>query len=251
MNNPVAFTLFGLDIRWYAIIISLGMVLGVILAVRRAKNFGFTQDGVLDIVLIGIPAAIIGARAYYVIFEWDRYAGDFMAMINIRGGGMAIHGGVIAGILAGYIVCKRKKLSPLKALDLFAPSIILGQAIGRWGNFMNNEAHGGVTDLPWAIPVNGQMVHPTFLYESIADFLIFLFLLYFDKKYKKTDSEVFLLYGIFYSLARFFIEGMRTDSLYIGDTGIRTAQLISVVIILVFSGLFYLSRRRYSKKRSK
>ncbi len=242
MNNPVAFTIMGLDIRWYAIIISLGMVLGVILALRRAENFGFSKDDVLDLVLIAIPASIIGARTYYVIFEWDRYAGDFFAMINIRGGGMAIHGGVIAGVFAGYLVCRKKKLSPVKGLDLFAPSIILGQAIGRWGNFMNNEAHGGPTDLPWAIPVDGVMVHPTFLYESISNFLVFLFLLYYDKKYKKTDGEVFLLYGILYSIARFFIEGMRTDSLYIA--GLRTAQLISLVIICSFSLLFYFSRRR-------
>ncbi len=242
MNNPVAFTVFGLDIRWYAIIISLGMVLGVILAVHRSEKFGFSNDDVLDLVLIAIPASIIGARMYYVAFEWDRYAGDFLAMINIRGGGMAIHGGVIAGIIAGYLVVRKKKLSALKGLDLFAPSIILGQAIGRWGNFMNNEAHGGVTDLPWAIPVNGQMVHPTFLYESIADFLVFLFLLYYDKKYKKTDGEVFLLYGILYSIARFFIEGMRTDSLYVA--GMRTAQLISIAIIVVFSILFFVIRKR-------
>ncbi len=245
MNDPVAFTIFGLEIRWYAIIISLGMVLGVLLAYRRAKKYGYKGDDVMDFVLYAIPAAIIGARLYYVIFEWDRYAGDFLAIINIRAGGLAIHGGVIGGVLAGYIVARKKGFKFLKVLDLFAPSIILGQAIGRWGNFMNNEAHGGPTDLPWAILVNGQMVHPTFLYESICDFIVFFFLLYYDKNMKKADGEVFLLYGILYSFARFFIEGMRTDSLYIG--GIRTAQLISAIIIICFTVLFYLFRTKKIK----
>ncbi len=247
MNDPVAFTIMGLEIRWYAIIISLGMVLGVLLAQKRAKKYGYKSDDILDLVLFAIPAAIIGARIYYVIFEWDRYAGDFFAMINIRAGGLAIHGGVIGGIIAGYIISKKKGFKFNRILDLFAPSIILGQAIGRWGNFMNNEAHGGPTNLPWAIPVNGQMVHPTFLYESICDFLIFLFLIYYDKNRKKSDGEIFLLYGILYSIARFFIEGMRTDSLYVG--GIRTAQLISVTIIFLFSIIFYVLRKKDRKKQ--
>lgn len=248
MNNPIAFTIFGLEIRWYAMIISLGIVLGVLLAKRRAKHYGFTADDVTDIVLICVPAAIICARIYYVIFEWERYAGDWFAMINIRNGGLAIHGGVIGGVLAGYFLCRVKKRSFVKGVDLIAPSIILGQAVGRWGNFMNNEAHGGPTDLPWAIQVNGQMVHPTFFYESAANLLILLFLLYYDKHHKKADGEVFLLYGILYSLVRFFIEGLRTDSLYIG--GIRTAQLISVIIVVLFTGLFYYVRKRKNQKKA-
>ncbi len=242
MNNPIAFQVFGLEIRWYAIIISLGILLGVILASHRSKKYKLNTDDVLDVVLTALPCAIIGARLYYVAFEWDYYAFDFYKIINIRAGGLAIHGGLIGGILGGYFMCKKKNIKIGQMIDLAAPSLILGQAIGRWGNFMNNEAHGGPTNLPWAIEVNGEMVHPTFLYESLWNFMVFFILLYFDKKYKKSDGETFLLYGILYSLARFFIEGLRTDSLYIAS--FRIAQIISVVTIVLFSLIFIILRKK-------
>lgn len=247
--NPVAFEIFGLEIKWYAILISCGMVLGVALAMYRSKSYAIKSDDVLDIVLFALPAAIVGARLYYVIFEWERYAGDFLAMINIRQGGLAIHGGVIAGVIVGVIVCKKKQISPFKTMDLIAPSLILGQAIGRWGNFMNNEAHGGPTDLPWAINVNGKMVHPTFLYESIWNFIVMFALLIFDKKYKRFDGEVFLLYGILYSAGRFFIEGLRTDSLYIGS--LRVAQLVSLFTIICFGLIIIYKRARLASETRK
>lgn len=242
MNNPVAITVFGIDIMWYGILISLGIILAVMLAMHRAKQKGIKTDDILDIALVAVPVAIICARLYYVIFKWDYYSGNLAEILNIRNGGLAIHGALIGGVLAGLIVCKRKKLKPLFMVDLVAPSLILGQAIGRWGNFMNNEAHGGPTDLPWAIEVDGVKVHPTFLYESLWNLAVMFFLLYYDKHFKKEDGELFFLYGILYSVGRFFIEGLRTDSLYF--MGLRVAQLISLLIIVVFGLGFMILRSR-------
>lgn len=242
MNNPVAITVFGIDIMWYGILISLGIILAVMLAMHRAKQKGIKTDDILDIALVAVPVAIICARLYYVIFNWDYYSGNLAEILNIRNGGLAIHGALIGGVLAGLIVCRRKKLKPLFMVDLVAPSLILGQAVGRWGNFMNNEAHGGPTDLPWAIEVDGVMVHPTFLYESLWNLAVMFFLLYYDKHFKKEDGELFFLYGILYSVGRFFIEGLRTDSLYF--MGLRVAQLISLFIIVVFGLGFMILRSR-------
>ena len=223
--DPVAFQLFGLEIRWYGVLMAVGILLGMFLAIREGKRQGISEDSMLDIFIWSIPFGIIGARTYYVIFNWDYYQGDFLKMINTRQGGMAIHGALIGGILAGYILCKLKKIDFISMLDIVAPSFSIGQAIGRWGNFINKEAHGGPTNLPWGIIVDGQKVHPTFLYESIWDFALFIFLLHISKK-KKYKGQVFVLYAIIYSVGRFFIEGLRTDSLMIGP--IRTAQLISL-----------------------
>ncbi|MCT4605353.1 MAG: prolipoprotein diacylglyceryl transferase [Marinisporobacter sp.] len=239
--DPVAFKLFGLAIRWYGILIATGMVLGTILAIKRAKKQGIEEDKVLDLLLFAIPAAIIGARTYYVIFNFESYGGDILSMINIRQGGLAIHGGVIGGVLVGYFFCKKHRISFRKMVDICAPSIILGQAIGRWGNFINKEAYGSPTDLPWAIVVDGVRVHPTFLYESIWNFMVFLFLLWYDKN-KKFHGELFLLYGALYSTARFFIEGLRMDSLMFGP--FRVAQLVSIGAILLASSFIYIGRKK-------
>lgn len=228
--NPIAFEVFGLQIRWYGILISLGMVLGTLIALRRAKQVGIKQDDIIDLVLIVIPAAIIGARAYYVLFNLSYYQGDFMKMINIRQGGMAIHGGVIGGVIAGYIFCRIKKLNFFQMADLTAPSLILGQAIGRWGNYINQEAHGGPTDLPWGIVVDGVKVHPTFLYESIWNLCVFAFLIKY-RNHKKYEGQLFLIYLVLYSVGRFFIEGLRIDSLMIGP--LRMAQVISLGTMVV------------------
>ncbi len=246
--NPVAFSVFGLEVRWYGLLIASAMVIGTIIASKRAKNYGIDEDVVIDILIYAIPAAIIGARLYYVIFEWERFGGDFYKIINLRTGGLAIHGGVIAAVLAGFIYCRIKKLQFPKLLDLFAPSIILGQAIGRWGNYMNGEAHGGPTDLPWGIMVDGVKVHPTFLYESLWNLAVFFLLLWIDKNHKKFNGQIFLTYGILYSIARFFIEGMRTDSLMIG--GLRTAQLISISIIAVFAIVYIYKLNAVKKGKS-
>lgn len=244
--NPVAINLFGIEIRWYAIIIVTGIIAAYYLVQYRAGKRNIDKSVFETIVLYAVPSAIVGARIYYVVFEWDSYGGDFLKMINIRAGGMAIHGGVLFGVLSAYIVCKIKKYPFIELLDLVSPSLILGQAIGRWGNFMNNEAHGGPTDLPWAINVDGVNVHPTFLYESLWNFLVLAILLFIAKKFYKFRGQIFLSYLILYSFARYFIEGLRTDSLYV--FGFRTAQLVSVLLILV-SIVFYIVLSKKNKIR--
>lgn len=244
--NPVAFEIFGLSIRWYGILLSSGILVGILLAYHEAKRLGMNPEYILDLALWCVPAAVIGARLYYVLLEWDYYNGDIMRMINIREGGLAIHGALIAAVLTGYIFTRVKKISFWKTADIVAPSIIIGQAIGRWGNFVNGEAHGGPTSLPWGIMVDGMKVHPTFLYESLWDLGVFAILLYYRKKKKKVNGEVFLLYGILYSLGRFWIEGLRTDSLMF--MGLRAAQLISIATILVFGCVFYIIRHRAKRE---
>ena len=246
--DPVAFKVFGVEIMWYGVLISLGVLLGVIIAVREAKRIGFKEDNLLDFLLFAIPSAIVGARAYYVIFSWDYYSENLNEIINIRNGGLAIHGALIAGVLVGILFCKIRKIKVLQLLDIVMPSVALGQAIGRWGNFVNQEAFGGPTDLPWGIMVKGQKVHPTFLYESIIDFSIFIFLLWYRKNKKITDGQVLGLYLILYSAGRFFVEGMRTDSLMF--LGMRVAQLISLCCIVLGVGmLVYLKKKNEEIKK--
>lgn len=232
--NQIAFTIFGIDVAWYGIIISMGMILGVVVAGIRGKREGLHSDTVVDMSIIVIPLAIIGARVYYFIFTYNPEIHGLMDVFNFRSGGLAIHGGLIGGVLGGYLFTKYKKIYFWKLADVVAPSIILGQAIGRWGNYVNQEAHGGPTDLPWGIEVDGVLVHPTFLYESIWNIGVFGFLLWYSKK-KKVTGEVFLLYFALYSLGRFFIEGLRTDSLMLGQ--FRVAQIISVVLIMAAIGI--------------
>ncbi len=213
--NPVAFELFGVSVRWYGILIGAGMLLGTLIAMKEAKRLGLKEETLLDVLIVSLPCAIVGARLYYVIFNLDMYD-NLVDATNIRSGGMAIHGGVLAAIGSFYIVSKIKKMDFWKWVDIATPSIILGQAIGRWGNFINQEAHGGPTDLPWGIMVDGIKVHPTFLYESVGNLIIFAFLMFMRKK-KRFDGQLFAYYLICYSVIRFFIEGLRTDSLYLGE----------------------------------
>ena len=228
--EPVAFTIFGIDIMWYAVMITSGMIIATVICCVRAPKHDLTSDQIINFVIICIPAAIIGARLYYVVFNWEFYAGDIKKILNIRGGGLAIHGGLIFAFVAVCILCAVWKLRPLNVLDLAAPCIAIAQAIGRWGNYFNSEAHGGPTDLPWAITVNGQSVHPTFLYESIWCFLLFFFLIYVDNR-RKFEGQTLLLYGILYSAERFFVEALRTDSLMIGP--FKQAQVLSLSVIAV------------------
>lgn len=245
--NPVAFELFGIPVMWYGILITIGMVLGGYIAIQTAKKYNITEETMLDFLIWVLPISIIGARIYYVIFSWEDYQGDFLKMINIRLGGLAIYGGIIAGVITALIFTKKRNINFWQFTDIAAPSIALGQAIGRWGNFINGEAHGMVTDLPWAITVAGEKVHPTFLYESICDFGIFLFLHFmFREKISKNDGETFAMYLVLYGAARAFIEGMRTDSLYIG--AFRVSQLLSVGIAIL--GLAYIIVRRVMYKKA-
>ncbi len=240
--NPVAFKVFGVEIMWYGVLISLGVLLGVFFALKECRRIGFKEDNLLDFLLIAIPAAIVGARIYYVVFSWDYYSQNISEIINIRNGGLAIHGALITGIIVSILFCKRRKVNPLLLLDILMPSVALGQSIGRWGNFINQEAHGGPTDLPWGIVVNGQKVHPTFLYESIITLCIFIFLTWFRKNKKTTDGQVLALYLILYSAGRFFIEGLRTDSLMF--FGMRIAQLVSLGSAIAGIAIWMLLKRK-------
>lgn len=241
--DPVAFHIFGIPIRWYGLLIAIGVLVGTLIALKLAKRKGVDEDTLIDLLLFAIPGAIIGARAYYVIFSWDLYKDNPIEALNIRGGGLAIHGVIIGGVIVAVIFAKIRKVSFWKLGDIVAPSLILGQAIGRWGNFANQEAHGGPTNLPWGIMVDGVKVHPTFLYESIWNLSVFIFLLWYSYNEKsKVDGEVFLLYLILYSVARLFIEGLRTDSLMLGT--IRVAQLVSLLTIIACGVIF-----RYRRKK--
>lgn len=239
--DRVAFTLFGIDIMWYGILIATGMVIAVFIALREAKRLKISEDDILNLAMIAIPCGLIGARAYYVIFNWSYYAGNIAEILNFRGGGLAIHGGLIGGILAGFIYAKIKKINFFKLSDCVVLGIPLAQAIGRWGNFLNQEAHGGPTNLPWGIMVDGVKVHPTFLYESIWDLGVFLFLFIFRKK-QKYQGQILVDYIILYSIGRFFIEGLRTDSLMLGP--LRMAQVVSLACIIIGVILNYILSRR-------
>jgi phosphatidylglycerol:prolipoprotein diacylglycerol transferase len=242
--NPVAFEIFGLSIRWYGIIMATAMLLGCLLTIKIATKKGYKENDMYDLLLVVLIFSVLGARLYYVVFNWGYYGSNLSQILNFRGGGMAIHGGVIFGLLSGYVFTRIRKLDFYELADFGAPGLILGQAIGRWGNFANGEAHGGPTDLPWAIVVDGVGVHPTFLYESIWNLLVFATLLLY-MKHRKFKGEGFLLYGILYSIGRFFIEGLRTDSLMLGS--LRMAQVISVVTIVIFLALIYYFRRKNQK----
>ena len=246
--NPVAFSIFGVDVMWYGILISLGMVLAVLITYKRAPRHDIQPDKILDFVLICIPLGIIGARLYYVVFNWSYYAGDLMKIINIRSGGLAIHGGLLFGLGAAVILCLIWKIRPMNVLDLVIPTVALAQSIGRWGNYFNSEAHGGPTDLPWAVMIDGVPCHPTFLYESIWCLLLFLFLLWMDNR-RKFEGQIFLLYGMLYSVERFFVEALRTDSLMIGP--FKQAQVLSLTVIVVCVITYVLLNRRNKAKSGK
>ena len=244
--DRVAFTIFGIDVMWYGVLIATGMLIGIALAIGEAKRVGISEDDVLNIAIIAIPVAIICARLYYVIFSWDYYSQNPGEIFNIRGGGLAIHGGLIGGILTGFIYAKVKKLDFYKTADAVMVGMPLAQAIGRWGNFINGEAHGGPTSLPWGIMVDGVKVHPTFLYESIWDFGIFLFIMFYRRKKKTYEGEVIVSYITLYSIGRFFIEGLRTDSLMFGP--IRMAQFVSLVGVVGGLVLHFYLKNRAKKK---
>lgn len=242
--NSTAFTIFGIPIQWYGILIASGVLIGGLIGLKEAKRKGIEEDTILDLLIFAVPLAIIGARLYYVIFTWDSYKDNPIEALNIRGGGMAIHGAVIMAIIVAAIFCKIRKVKFWVIADIAAPSLILGQAIGRWGNYINQEAYGRPTDLPWGIIIDGVKVHPTFLYESIWNFLVFIFLLWYSRKKSKIDGEVFLLYVILYSFIRVFIEGLRTDSLMWGP--IRVAQLVSILGIAVAAYILYKKKKQYN-----
>lgn len=252
--DRVFFQLGPITIYWYGVIIATGVLLGLWLATKESERLGIQKETFVDLVLIAVPIAILGARAYYVIFQWDYYSKHIGEIPQIWNGGLAIHGGLIGAIATGVVFAKKRGLSFWKLADIAAPSIILGQAIGRWGNFMNQEAHGEPVSrefleslyLPdWIINqmyIQGQYYHPTFLYESIWNVLGFLVLLALRRRNIRR-GELFLTYVIWYSIGRFFIEGLRTDSLMLTET-IRMAQFISLLLLLVAVGLIIVRRMK-------
>ena len=228
--DPVAFTIFNIDIMWYALCLTCGILTAAVVVYFRAPRHDLSSDTLLNFIIICVPCGIIGARIYYVIFNWEWYAGDIVRILNIRQGGLAIHGGLLLGIGVALILCRLWKVRPLNLMDLCVPAIALAQSIGRWGNYFNSEAHGGPTDLPWGVYIDGQTYHPTFLYESVWCLIMFFILIYIDN-HRKFEGQVLLLYGILYSAERFCVEALRTDSLMIGP--LKQAQVISLVIIIV------------------
>jgi phosphatidylglycerol:prolipoprotein diacylglycerol transferase len=251
--DPIAFELGPIAVHWYGIIMGTAVFFGLWLAMREAKKQGLNPDLFVDLVMWGVPISILGARIYYVIFEWENYRNNPGDIIAVWEGGLAIHGALIAATLTGIVFARVKKISFWQLADIAAPSIILGQAIGRWGNFMNQEAHGGpvsesfISLFPQFIQtqmfINGQYYHPTFLYESLWNLLVLGILLLIRRQDWIKRGEVFLSYLMMYSVGRFFVEGMRTDSLMLTDS-IRMAQFISVLIILSAASLLYWRRKQ-------
>ena len=248
--NPsrVAFSIGSKPIYWYGIIIAVGFLLAVYYAMRRADQFGLTQDNIIDMLICAVPLAIIGARAYYCLFSWNLYKDDPIRVLYIWEGGLAIYGGVIGAVIGLFLYTKVKKVKTSALLDIGGLGLLIGQSIGRWGNFMNREAFGAQTDSFLRMGLtdaNGATiyVHPTFLYESVWN-AIGLLILHFYSKRRKFDGQIFLMYLGWYGLGRMFIEGLRTDSLYVGASNLRVSQLLAgicflaVVIFLVYDKIF-------------
>lgn len=233
---PNGFTLFGHTFYWYGVIIACGFLLAVAYCYHRCHEFGIKQDDLTDILLFGVPLGIIGARIYYIVFFGNYHT--LRDMIAIWEGGLAIYGGIIAAVITVFVACRVKKISPLAVLDLVSFGLLIGQLIGRWGNFMNREAFGYETDIfcRMGLTLNGETiyVHPTFLYESLWNLVGFIGLHILSKKTaRKFDGQYFLTYLAWYGLGRVWIEGLRTDSLYIAGSGIRVSQVLAGVMFVV------------------
>ena len=254
----VAFSLFGYEVHWYGIVIAIGFTLAVLYGGRMAYKWKMSLDGMTDVLIWGTIFGIICARAYYVIFEWSYYKDHLSEILQIWNGGIAIYGGIIGALIGAAIGCKTGKINFPNLLDLGALGLLIGQGIGRWGNFFNQEAFGiNTTTSPfrmWSLKIQETLaatsndlaakgievdpsapVHPTFLYESVWCILGFFILNYIVHKHRKFKGEIFMLYGVWYGLERAVVEGLRTDSLYIGDTTLRVSQLLSMVIVVVFA----------------
>lgn len=253
--SSTAFQIENLSIQWYGILITLGLILAMVYAFTQVKKYGLHPDRVLDAIIGGIIGAIVGARAYYVLLNWQDYAGDWKSILNLRGGGLAIYGGIIGGLLVGCLVAKLRKVKILPLLDIVGIGFLLGQGIGRWGNFFNQEAFGCNTNsifgmsggkiqewITYSYPNTtfyqnfgtvldaSQPVHPCFLYESLWCLLGFVLLAIFAKKIRRYDGQIFLIYIGWYGLERAFVEGLRTDSLVIGS--IRVSQMLAILCVV-------------------
>ena len=250
INPPSSFSLFGRPIYFYGVLIGVGFLLGILLCARRAKRFGLKEDDVYDVMLWLIPCSILGARLYYVVFRLDYYRYHLNEFLAVWNGGLAIYGGVIAGVLVVYLVTRHKKIPFGAMLDDLSCGLLLGQIIGRWGNFMNREAFGAETEIFCRMGLTAPdgttiYVHPTFLYESLWNLCVLLFILWFEKKGKRRfDGHCILLYFLLYGIGRFWIEGLRTDSLYVGSTGIRVSQALSLLLVIFSAVLIFVKTRK-------
>ena len=252
--NKVAFNLFGRDVAWYGVIICFGLILAFLYGIRTTKREGVSMDDFLNLLLLIIPFGIIGARLYHVLMELDHYIGrPFLEWIAIWNGGGAIYGSIIAGILVIIFYTKIKKLNLFAVLDAFSPCLIIGQMIGRWGNFVNGEAYGSLTDLPWRMGLGitenvTEFYHPTFFYESLWNFTLLVIIHFFLYRAKKYDGEIFLFYLAFYGLGRMIVEFFRIDSSPV-VLGMRIAGLVGLVCFLLFGSLFVLGFLRAKKAK--
>ena len=250
LDPPASFTIFGHSVYFYGVLIGLGFLLGITFAAKRAKRFGLEEDDVYDVMIWAIPCAILGARLYYVLFQWDYYARHLDELFAVWNGGLAIYGGIIAGALTAYLVCRRKKIPFPAMLDCLCFGLLVGQIVGRWGNFMNREAFGAETAafcrMGLTAPDGSTVyVHPTFLYESLWNLGVLLFLLWFEKSGRRRfDGHCVTLYFLLYGLGRLWIEGLRADSLYLGQTGIRVSQLLSLVLVLSAAAVLIVKHRQ-------
>lgn len=265
MNNHIAFpglgldfnvsrslfSVFGMPVYSYGLIIAWGVILGFIYAAREVKKQGISQDDFLNMFLIAVPVAIVSARLYYVIFSWDSYKDNLLEIFNIRGGGLAIYGGVIGASASVLIYCVKKRINKGTVFDILAVGLLIGQAVGRWGNFVNGEAFGAQTTLPWAMTIKqdgmfvAYLVHPTFFYESILNAMGVLALCLY-KRIKVFEGEVFCAYMVWYGFTRMIIEGLRADSLYLG--AFRISQLISAILLVTGLVIIIKNRKKYLTK---
>ena len=250
VNPPASFSLFGRDIYLYGVMVALAFLVGILLCARYAPKFGISTENFYDLVLWVIPLSILGARLYFVIFQADYYLAHPAEILAVWEGGLAIYGGLIAGFLTTFVYCRYKKISFPAMLDVLSFGVLPGQAIGRWGNFFNREAFGAETDVFCRMGLTAPdgstiYVHPTFLYESLWNLCGLVVLILFARSGKRRyDGQCILLYFLWYGLGRSWIEGLRTDSLYLGSTGIRVSQLLSVILVFVSATILILNRRK-------
>ena len=252
LNPPSYFTVFGRPIYFYGVLIALGFALAILYCTRHAPEFGIKDDDFVDLMLWLTPLSILGARLYFVAFRWRDYAGDLRQIFAVWEGGLAIYGGIIAGVLVILAVCRHKKIPVAAMLDLAVYGVLIGQILGRWGNFMNREAFGAETEIFCRMGLTNPAgttiyVHPTFLYESLWNLAGLLFLIWFRKTGRRRyDGQCAAIYFFWYGLGRAWIEGLRTDSLYLGTSGIRVSQLLSLILVAV-TGIYLLAQGRRSQ----
>ena len=253
--NPVAFKFGNLSVKWYGIIMAVAIILAVSMAIFEGRKRQIESDDFMDLLLWAVPIGYVGARIYYVIFEWNYYSQHLDEIIAIWNGGIAIYGGLLAGLAVLLVFCYKRMLPPFLMLDIITPGVMAAQILGRWGNFINQEAHGGPTTLAFLqslhlpdfiinqMKIGGVYYQPTFLYESFFNLIgLLIILLLRHRKHLFKQGEIFMLYLAWYSVVRFFVEGMRTDSLYLLES-IRVSQMLSVILLIVVIVLFIYRRR--------